>query len=125
MKLKAVIPEAVTLLFILLWMYAASNKLMDFEGFKLNSVQSPILNPISKLVSVFIPAIEIIISLLLLSKKSSIDRSVCVIYPYYDVHHLHSIDNTVQLPYPLFLWRNSWMICPGMSIWPLIYSLPL
>ncbi|HEX4850294.1 MAG TPA: MauE/DoxX family redox-associated membrane protein, partial [Puia sp.] len=57
-------------LFILLFVYAASSKLMEFHKFKLQVGQSPILMFFAGWIAWLIPALEIIISLMLMNRKT-------------------------------------------------------
>jgi len=67
---KSNIVEAIALLFIILFVYAASSKLQDTEKFQVQLGQSPMLAGISEYVSWLVPAIEFIISILLAFKRS-------------------------------------------------------
>jgi len=57
-------------LFFLLFLYAAANKLMDFEKFKAQLGQSPILTDYAGIIAWLIPAIEIGIAILLIFPKT-------------------------------------------------------
>lgn len=57
-------------LFILLYLYAALNKILDFEKFKVQLGQSPILTDYAWIIAWLIPGIEIIISILLLFQRT-------------------------------------------------------
>ena len=69
-KRKSLITEIISLLFIMLFVYAASSKFMEFDKFQIQIGQSPLLTPFVGLVSWIIPTIEIIISILLVSSKT-------------------------------------------------------
>lgn len=56
----------ISYLLILLFLYAAANKLMDYQKFQVQLGQSPILTGFAPFVAWFIPAIEVIISVLLI-----------------------------------------------------------
>lgn len=60
----------VVYLYILLFVYAAVSKLLDFSNFKIQLGQSPIINVFAAWLVWFIPLIEIFIGLLLISKKT-------------------------------------------------------
>lgn len=62
---RQVLTEIICLLFILLFVYAAVVKLLDFERFKVQIGQSPLLTDFSGLVAVVIPFLEIAIAMLL------------------------------------------------------------
>lgn len=56
----------ISLLYILLFVYAAISKLMDFGKFKAQLGQSPILTDIAGIIAIIVPAIEIIIAIMLI-----------------------------------------------------------
>ena len=56
-------------LYILLFIYAASSKLMDYQQFKTQLGSSPLLTKYAGAVSIAIPALEIGLSLMLVSKR--------------------------------------------------------
>lgn len=62
--------EIVCLLFILLFVYAGVSKLIDFENFRAQIGQSPLLSPFANFVSMGVIAAEMIISVLLVFPKS-------------------------------------------------------
>lgn len=66
---KSFIPDVVAALFILLFMYAAASKLIEFEKFKVQLAQSPLLTSFTDIIAVVIPVIEIIISFALLAER--------------------------------------------------------
>jgi uncharacterized membrane protein YphA (DoxX/SURF4 family) len=59
---RRIIVEIISLLFILLFVYAAANKLMDIEKFRIQLGQSPLLTPFAGWVVFAVPVLEIIIS---------------------------------------------------------------
>ncbi|MBT1701047.1 hypothetical protein KK083_29410 [Fulvivirgaceae bacterium PWU4] len=62
---KNIAIEIICLLFILLFVYAAVNKLMDMEKFRVQLQQSPMLTAIAGWVMWIVPMLEIIIAVLL------------------------------------------------------------
>lgn len=66
---KSLVYEVIASLFILLFVYAALSKIMDFEKFRVELGKSPVLNAFSGIVAVVIPVIEIIISIYLATKR--------------------------------------------------------
>lgn len=68
-QIKSIITLTIRLLLALLFIYAAFSKLMDFENFKMQLGQSPLVSAYPALVAVGVPAGEIIIAFLLLTKK--------------------------------------------------------
>ena len=73
MKLNAKIQSQfltfICLLFILLFVYAAVSKLLDFENFQVQLGQSPLLSAFTGWVSWGVPLTEILISIALLLPK--------------------------------------------------------
>jgi len=57
--------EIICSLFIILFVYAALSKLLDFHKFKVEIGKSPLLASIAGLVSITIPSIELLLSLFL------------------------------------------------------------
>lgn len=57
--------EIISLLFIILFVYAAVNKLMDVEKFRVQIGQSPLLTPYSDWVAIAIPVMEVAIAVML------------------------------------------------------------
>ncbi|UFH34909.1 DoxX family protein [Flavobacterium acetivorans] len=73
MKIKANIKQnyidIISYLFIVLFTYAAVNKLLDFENFQVQLGQSPLLSAFAGWVSWGVPIVELIIALLLVFPK--------------------------------------------------------
>jgi len=67
---KSLIVEIVSCLCILLFVYAATSKLLDFQKFSDQIGQSPILTAFKNWVVIGIPVLEYVISLLLLFRTS-------------------------------------------------------
>jgi len=65
MKTNQVI-DIISAIFILLFLYAAANKLIDHQKFEVQIGQSPILTGYAAVISWIIPATEIFISILLI-----------------------------------------------------------
>lgn len=63
---RKLIINIVSLLFILLFVYAATSKLLDFETFQIQLAQSPLLTAYAGIVSVLVPSIEILLAALLI-----------------------------------------------------------
>jgi hypothetical protein len=61
--------EIVSLLLIILFTYAATNKLMDIDTFRIQLSQSPLLTPLASFISWFIPSLELAIAALLLTQR--------------------------------------------------------
>lgn len=60
-RIKTIIIETVCLLYILLFVYAALNKILDFENFQVQLGQSPLLSAYAGWVSWGVPIIELLI----------------------------------------------------------------
>lgn len=69
---KSIIIEIVSLLYVLLFVYAAVSKLLDFENFQVQLGQSPLLSIYALWISWFVIGIELVIALLLMFPKSRI-----------------------------------------------------
>lgn len=65
MPLRNRIIEVIVALYILLWMYAAVSKLLDFEVFSVQLKKSPVLGDNAALLAVLVPGVEIILAVLL------------------------------------------------------------
>tara|TARA_R110002050_G_scaffold24083_3_gene64264 strand:+ start:17284 stop:17733 length:450 start_codon:yes stop_codon:yes gene_type:complete len=65
-KTKKILLEIICLLLVVLFIYAASNKMMDYANFKRQLGLSPLLGDFANLVAWVIPTIEIIIAFLLI-----------------------------------------------------------
>lgn len=63
---KKYVVEVICLLYILLFVYAALSKLLDFDNFKIQLGQSPILSSFAKWMVIFIPLLEFGIAILLI-----------------------------------------------------------
>ncbi|WP_045079491.1 MauE/DoxX family redox-associated membrane protein [Aequorivita vladivostokensis] len=58
--------NVISLLFIVLFVYAAMSKLLDFETFQIQLAQAPLLSAYAGMVSVLVPSIEILLAVLLI-----------------------------------------------------------
>lgn len=68
-KIQNLFLEFICLLYILLFVYAAVSKLLDFENFQVQLGQSPLLSAFASWVSWLVPIIELILALLLFLPK--------------------------------------------------------
>ncbi len=66
---RKLLVEIISSLFFLLFLYAAFNKILDFQNFKIQISQSPLLTSIASPIAWFIPVIEIVIALLVIIPK--------------------------------------------------------
>jgi len=67
-KTKRIIVVVISIMFILLFVYAASSKFFEFQKFQVQLSQSPLLTRNAILLSWIVPTLEIGISLLLSSE---------------------------------------------------------
>lgn len=66
---KKNIVEIISCLFFFLFLYAAFNKILDYQNFKIQISQSPILTSFANQVAWFIPMVEIVIAILAIIPK--------------------------------------------------------
>ncbi|WP_158275355.1 MauE/DoxX family redox-associated membrane protein [Pedobacter sp. HMWF019] len=69
LKAKTVTIDGISALFILLFVYAALTKVMDYQKFRIELGKSPLLNSYAKIIAITIPGIELLISLLIAIKQ--------------------------------------------------------
>ena len=77
-KHSNLITEIISMLFLLLFVYAAVSKLLDYQKFKIQLVQSPLLATYASILVWFIPTLELIIAMILLSKHKSLGLKLCL-----------------------------------------------
>lgn len=68
-KHKGIVVEVICYLFILLFVYAAVSKLLDFNTFQSQLAQSPLLSAYAGVISLVAPVSELIIAVLLCTKR--------------------------------------------------------
>ncbi|WP_296151164.1 MauE/DoxX family redox-associated membrane protein [uncultured Flavobacterium sp.] len=68
-KIKAASAEFIAYSYIMLFIYAAANKLLAFDSFQVQLAQSPLLSAFAGWISWLVPALEIMIALGLMAKK--------------------------------------------------------
>lgn len=68
--LRKIIDETICSLFVLLFVYASISKLLAYEKFKIQVGKSPLLTSFSTLVVIGIPALELLLSALLLIRAT-------------------------------------------------------
>ncbi|WP_162927213.1 MauE/DoxX family redox-associated membrane protein [Flavobacterium anhuiense] len=78
-RFREYIVEVICLLYILLFVYAAVSKLLDFENFQVQLGQSPLLSAFAQWVAVLVPLVEILLVLLLSFQKS---RKIGLLFSY-------------------------------------------
>jgi len=69
-KIRTVIVDVISAFFILLFVYAALSKILDFEKFRVELGKSPIVSSFAGFMAILVPIIEISIALLLVVKRS-------------------------------------------------------
>lgn len=70
MVIRKLVIEIIVSILILMWTYAAISKLLDFETFKLQLGQSPLVREFATLTAIILPLIEITIAGLLIFRKT-------------------------------------------------------
>ncbi|HWW40885.1 MauE/DoxX family redox-associated membrane protein [Pedobacter sp.] len=68
-KKRILLVEIISALFILLFVYAALTKVTDYQKFRIELGKSPLLNSYAGIIAVEIPGIELLISLLIATKR--------------------------------------------------------
>ncbi|WP_333696017.1 MauE/DoxX family redox-associated membrane protein [Flavobacterium sp.] len=68
--LRNIFLELICLLFVLLFVYAAVSKLLDFENFQVQLGQSPLISSFAGFISFFIPILELLLAFFLIFPKS-------------------------------------------------------
>lgn len=71
-KLQPYLPQAVAYLFILLFIYAAVSKMLDFENFRVQMGQSPLLSAWAGFISYTVIATELLICVLLINRSTQL-----------------------------------------------------
>lgn len=66
---RSILLEIVSFLFVVLFVYAATAKLLDYQKFVIQVGQSPLLIPFAGWVAWFIPTVEILIAILVATPK--------------------------------------------------------
>lgn len=69
-KTKRTIVDIIIYLYVLLFLYAATSKLMEYDKFQLQISKSPIITDFSTILVWMVPALEIIISVMLLINRT-------------------------------------------------------
>jgi len=64
-----IVVKSISLLFIVLFVYTALSKLLDYETFALQLAQSPLLSAFAGFIAIAIPSLEIMIAILLILPK--------------------------------------------------------
>jgi uncharacterized membrane protein YphA (DoxX/SURF4 family) len=68
-KYRELSKNIISLLFIVLFVYTAMSKLLDFETFQIQLAQSPLLSAYAGIIAWLVPGVEIIIALLLVFER--------------------------------------------------------
>lgn len=76
-NLQSVLVEIISLLYIVLFVYAAFNKILDFENFQVQIAQSPLLSSFATWISWLVPILELTISVLLCIPKMRLLALYC------------------------------------------------
>ncbi len=106
MRVKTYVIEGISILFILLFVYAAVNKLMDVNRFQVQISQSPLLTTYAKWIAWTIPIAEILISVLLIAprfKLIGLYAAFSIMVVFTAISSLYSILAVCAL----FMWRDT------------------
>ena len=71
-KAKRTIVDVISYLYVLLFLYAATSKLLEYDKFQLQISKSPIITGYAFILVWMVPILEIIISIMLLIKRTLI-----------------------------------------------------
>ncbi|MDR6782831.1 MauE/DoxX family redox-associated membrane protein [Pedobacter africanus] len=69
-KTRRVVVDVICYLFVLLFLYAATSKLLEYDKFQLQISKSPIITDFASVLVWLVPGLEIVISIMLLIKKT-------------------------------------------------------
>jgi len=72
MKNRSVLIDIISAAFVLLFVYAALSKILDFEKFRVELGKSPVLNVFAGFIAISVPLFEIVIAILLIIRKSQL-----------------------------------------------------
>nr|WP_315155686.1 MauE/DoxX family redox-associated membrane protein [uncultured Flavobacterium sp.] len=67
---KRIVLETICLLYVLLFVYAATSKILDIQNFQVQLGQSPLLSAFADWISVVVPALEFLICILIIIPRS-------------------------------------------------------
>lgn len=68
-RIRILIIDVISALFVLLFVYAALSKIQDFQKFKVDLGKSPILNSFTGIAAIAVPLLELVISLMFTIKR--------------------------------------------------------
>ncbi|MCK8141447.1 hypothetical protein MW871_06025 [Flavobacterium sp. I-SCBP12n] len=74
---KSIILNCISLLYVVLFVYAAVSKLLDFENFQVQLAQSPLLSAFAGWISFIVPIIEIVIAFFICFERSRLYAFYC------------------------------------------------
>ncbi|ACU03866.1 hypothetical protein Phep_1654 [Pedobacter heparinus DSM 2366] len=69
-RTRRVLVDIICYLFVLLFLYAATSKLMDYQKFQLQISKSPIITDFASILAWGVPGLEIVISIMLLINRT-------------------------------------------------------
>lgn len=69
-QIRNTIIEIISLLYVLLFVYAAVSKMLDFENFRVQLGQSPLLSAFASWMSWTVPLVELLIAALLIFRST-------------------------------------------------------
>jgi uncharacterized membrane protein YphA (DoxX/SURF4 family) len=76
-RVKTIVIECICFLYVLLFVYAATNKFIDFDGFQVQLAQSPLLSSFASWIAWLVPILEVIIAGLLCIPKARLIGLYC------------------------------------------------
>jgi len=71
-RIRTIIVDSISAVFILLFVYAALSKIQDFQKFKVDLGKSPVLGSFKESLAIMVPLIELIIALMFTVKRFQI-----------------------------------------------------
>ncbi len=70
MRAKTILVDSLTIILIILWVYAAFSKLLDYTNFSIELGKSPLVTSFAPIVAVGIPLLEIGLAIMLLIEQT-------------------------------------------------------
>lgn len=102
--LTKIIPLAVSLFFIILFIYAGASKMFDFENFQVQLAQSPLLSAYAGFISYSVIILELVIAGMLCFKLTRLLGLYGSFFHHGGFYGLHFSDPELQRFCALFLW---------------------
>lgn len=111
-KTKRTLVDAITYLYVALFFYAATSKLIDYDKSELQMAKSPIISNYSHILVWLVPATEIIIGFLLIVPKTVLNGlyaalTLMILFTVY-IYSILNFSNTVPCSCGGVLQQMSW-----------------